>query len=53
MNVSIRRASPEDLDFLVALLNHEEVDPFLAAGRHTDPESLTAEIERGYKGHLS
>ena len=46
MSVSIRRAAVDDLDFLVALLNHEEVDPFLAAGRHTDRDALATEIER-------
>ena len=46
MTVSIRRAEPGDLDFLVELLNHDEVDPFLAAGRRTDRDALAAEIER-------
>ena len=46
MSVAIRRAAPDDLDFLVELLNHAEVDPFLAAGRGTDREVLAAEIER-------
>ena len=46
MSVSIRRAAVDDLDFLVALLNHEEVDPFLAAGCHTERDALATEIER-------
>ena len=46
MTVAIRRAAPEDLDFLVELLNHEEVDPYLAASRDADRESLAAELER-------
>jgi RimJ/RimL family protein N-acetyltransferase len=46
VNVRIRRAQPEDLDFLVELLSHEEVEPFLAAVRTRDREGLRAEIER-------
>jgi RimJ/RimL family protein N-acetyltransferase len=46
LSVSIRRARPDDLDFLVELLNHEEVDPFLAASRDADRDELAAEIER-------
>jgi RimJ/RimL family protein N-acetyltransferase len=49
VTVTIRRAEPDDLDFLVELLNHEEVDPFLAAGRHTDRDALAAEIERSQR----
>jgi RimJ/RimL family protein N-acetyltransferase len=43
--VRIRRAAPEDLDFLVELLNHDEVEPYLAASRPKDRDSLLAEIE--------
>ena len=46
MNVAIRRARREDLDFVVALVTHEEVEPFLAAARATDPGSIFVEIER-------
>lgn len=46
MTVSIRRAGPGDLDFLVELYSHEEVEPFLAAVRARDREGLAAEIER-------
>ena len=44
--IRIRRAEPDDLDFLVELFSHEEVDPFLAAVRVRDPDGLRAEIER-------
>jgi RimJ/RimL family protein N-acetyltransferase len=44
--VRVRRAEPEDVDFLVELLTHEEVEPFLAAIRPRDREGLLAEIER-------
>ncbi|MGE5689347.1 MAG: GNAT family N-acetyltransferase [Pseudomonadota bacterium] len=46
MSVTIRRAAPDDLDFLVELLNHDEVDPYLAASRDADREALADEIER-------
>jgi RimJ/RimL family protein N-acetyltransferase len=44
--VRIRRAAPGDLDFLVDLFAHDEVEPFLAAVRAKDRESVAAEIER-------
>jgi RimJ/RimL family protein N-acetyltransferase len=46
MTVSIRRARADDVDFLVELFTHEEVEPFLAAIRPKDTESVRAEIER-------
>ena len=44
--VRVRRATPEDADFLVALLTHEDVDPYLAVVRPRDREGVLAEIER-------
>ena len=46
MTVSIRRAQPDDLDFLEELLSHEEIEPFLAAVRTRDRDGLREEIER-------
>jgi RimJ/RimL family protein N-acetyltransferase len=46
VTVEIRRARPEDADFLVELFGHEEVEPFLSVVRPRDRESLLAEIER-------
>ncbi|HET7555011.1 MAG TPA: GNAT family protein [Gaiellaceae bacterium] len=46
MTVSIRRAEPRDVDFLLELLTHEDVDPFMAVIRPRDREGLLAEIER-------
>ena len=46
MNVAIRRARADDVDFLVELTTHDEVDPFLAARRATSREDLLAELER-------
>jgi RimJ/RimL family protein N-acetyltransferase len=46
MSVSIRRARADDVDFLVELVTHEEVEPFLAAVRAKGREEILAEIER-------
>ncbi len=46
MSVSIRRAREDDVDFLVALFTHEDVEPFLAAVRSKDADAVRAEIER-------
>ena len=46
MNVRIRRAAPQDVDFLLELANHEDVEPFMSVRRARDRESLAAEIER-------
>jgi RimJ/RimL family protein N-acetyltransferase len=46
LSVEIRRAELIDLDFLVELFSHDEVEPFLAAVRVSDREGVRAEIER-------
>jgi RimJ/RimL family protein N-acetyltransferase len=46
VNVAIRRARPDDVDFLVELTTHDEVDPFLSARRATSRDELLEEIER-------
>jgi RimJ/RimL family protein N-acetyltransferase len=46
LNVSIRRATAADLDFLVELTTHDDVDPYLSARRATTREELLEEIER-------
>ncbi|CAN5158374.1 GNAT family protein [soil metagenome] len=46
MNFSIRRARLDDVDFLVELVTHEDVEPFLAAVRPKDAESVRGEVER-------
>jgi RimJ/RimL family protein N-acetyltransferase len=46
VSVLIRRAHADDLDFLVELFTHDEVEPFLAAVRPKDSESVRAQIER-------
>ena len=44
--IAIRRARPDDVDFLVALTTHDDVHPFLSARRATSRDELLAEIER-------
>ena len=46
VNVSLRRAEPRDVDFLLELMTHEDVDPFMAVIRPRDRDGLLAEIER-------
>jgi RimJ/RimL family protein N-acetyltransferase len=46
VSVTIRRARPDDVAFLVELTSHDDVDPFLSARRATTREELLEEIER-------
>jgi RimJ/RimL family protein N-acetyltransferase len=46
VSVVIRRAEPGDLEFLLELMTHEEVEPYLAVIRPRDGEGVQAEIER-------
>ena len=46
MTVSIRRARDDDVDFLVELVTHEDVEPFLAAIRAKGRDELLEEIAR-------
>jgi len=46
VSVSIRRAEPADVDFLLELMTHEDVDPFMAVVRPRDRDGLLEEIER-------
>ena len=46
MSVTIRRAEPADVDFLLELMTHEDVDPFMAVVRPRDRDGLLEEIER-------
>ncbi len=46
MTVAIRRARVDDVDFLVELTTHSEVDPFLSARRATSRDEVVAEVER-------
>jgi aminoglycoside 6'-N-acetyltransferase len=46
VSVSLRRADAADVGFLVALVTHEDVAPFLAASRPSSEAELVAEIRR-------
>ena len=45
-DVTVRRARRDDVDFLVELVTHEDVEPFLAAVRPKTRDALLEEIER-------
>jgi RimJ/RimL family protein N-acetyltransferase len=44
--VRLRRAAPDDVDFLVELTTHEDVEPYLAGSRPRELDGLLEEIER-------
>ena len=46
MTVTVRRAIPEDVPFLVGLVTDDDVAPFLATVRATSEEELAAEVAR-------
>jgi RimJ/RimL family protein N-acetyltransferase len=46
VSVTFRRARAGDVDFLVELVTHEDVEPFLAAVRAKSRDGILAEIER-------
>jgi RimJ/RimL family protein N-acetyltransferase len=46
LNVAIRRAEPDDAEFLVELMTDEEVEPYMAVVRPRDRDGMLAEIER-------
>jgi RimJ/RimL family protein N-acetyltransferase len=46
VNVSIRRARADDADFLVELVTHEDVEPFLSARRAKGHDEILAEVAR-------
>jgi RimJ/RimL family protein N-acetyltransferase len=48
VNVAVRRARQDDLDFLVDLVAHEDVEPFLAAGRPHDRDALVEDMARSH-----
>jgi RimJ/RimL family protein N-acetyltransferase len=44
--IRIRRAEPGDADFLVELITHEEVEPYMSVVRARDYDAVLEEIER-------
>jgi RimJ/RimL family protein N-acetyltransferase len=47
VSVSVRRARPEDVEFLAGLVGHEDVAPYLAAVGSRTPAELVEEIAAG------
>jgi RimJ/RimL family protein N-acetyltransferase len=47
--VSLRRASVDDVEFLVALYSDEDVDPFLGPRRARTREEMLEEVERSQR----
>jgi steroid delta-isomerase len=45
-SVSLRRAEADDVDFLLELVRHEDVQPFLGAVSAADRESVADEVDR-------
>jgi RimJ/RimL family protein N-acetyltransferase len=45
VNLRIRRAREEDVDFLVELVNEDSVEPFLAASHARDHEGVLEEVQ--------
>ena len=46
MTVTIRRATTDDVDWLVELVNGEDVEPFLGGNRAFDRDAVAGEVER-------
>ena len=49
MTVSLRRAEPADVDFLVELVAHEETRPFLGSRVAVTREQALADVERSQR----
>jgi RimJ/RimL family protein N-acetyltransferase len=45
-SVSLRRAEAADVDFLLDLVGHEDVQPFLGTAASADAKTVAAEVER-------
>jgi RimJ/RimL family protein N-acetyltransferase len=45
----LRRADPGDVDFLLEVTTHEDVEPYLAGSRPRDRDGLLGEIERSQR----
>ena len=49
MSVTLRRAEAPDVDFLVELANHEDVEPFLGGRGARTPDEVLADVERSQR----
>src|SRR5215218_9179041 len=47
--IDIRRATADDAEFVVELLNHDDVDPFLGPRRPRDRTGVLDDIERSLR----
>jgi L-phenylalanine/L-methionine N-acetyltransferase len=47
--ITLRRATADDVDWLLALLTHEDTEPFLGGQRAVDREGIGAEVERSQR----
>ncbi len=47
--IRLRRAEPDDVPFLVELVTHDDVEPFLGAVSAKTPEEVAAEVERSQR----
>ena len=45
-SIDLRRAEAADVDFLLELVRHEDVQPFLGAASAADRDTVAAEVER-------
>ena len=45
----LRRAEPDDADFMLELQTHEDVEPYLSVTRPRDRDGVLAEIERSQR----
>ena len=45
-SVSLRRADRDDVDFVLDLVGHEDVEPFLGAASAAERESVACEVDR-------
>lgn len=46
MSIALRRATPDDVDWLVELYSSDDVEPFLGMQRAKDHESVLADVQR-------
>jgi RimJ/RimL family protein N-acetyltransferase len=49
VTVTLRRAEPGDVDFLLELDAHDDVHPFLSARRPRDRDEILAQVERSLR----
>jgi RimJ/RimL family protein N-acetyltransferase len=49
VSVGLRRATEEDVAFLVELASHEDVEPFLGGSRGRGAEDVLADVERSQR----